>query len=158
MEGRSRVTAPQAVPDYVVDTSVALKWFVEREEADVPQALRLQEASIAGRCTLRAPDLLLVELANALKLGRKLNVKDILEVLNCVRGFDLTLEAFRWATLAKAVEIASIYGHGVTVYDAYFLAVAIETSSVLVTADEAFLRRSGRHPNLISLRRLRLPI
>ena len=141
--------------DYVVDTSVALKWFVEREEADIPQARRLREAYASGECNLRAPELLLVELANALKTERRFNAKDIHKILESIRGYDLFLEAFRWSTLLRAVEIASSYGQRVTVYDAFFLAVAIESGSILVTADEAFLRRAGQHPNLVSLHQLR---
>lgn len=150
------MTTPEPVKDYVVDTSVALKWFIETGETDVPQARRLRDAYQAGRCTLRAPELLLIELANALKAGHRFNKREILEILESIRGFDLALEALRWSTLARAVEIASSYGRGVTVYDAYFLALAIESGSILVTADELFVRSAGAHPNLISLRRLQL--
>jgi predicted nucleic acid-binding protein len=45
----------------------------------------------------------------------------------------------------------------VTVYDSCFLAVAIESDALLVTADEAFLRKVGAHLNITSLRNLRLP-
>ncbi len=149
--------APYHTSDYVVDTSVALKWFIEREEADVPQARRLRAAYASGQCHLRAPELLLIELANALKEGRKYSAKEIHEILESIREYDLALVAFRLSTLLRAVEIASSYGRGVTVYDAFFLAVAIESDSILVTADEAFLRRAGRHPSLVSLHQLRLP-
>lgn len=147
-------TSPFA-PDYVVDSSVALKWFSYRDEPDLRQARNLREAYIDGRCILRAPDLLLLELANALKAGLRLRASEVLQVLVDFRGLAIRLEAFRWSTLAKAVEIAS--ASDATVYDSYFLALALESNSVLVTADEAFLRKTRRYPSIISLRRLRIP-
>lgn len=144
------------VPEYVVDTSVALKWFLEREEADVKQARDLRNACVEGRCNLRAPELLAIELANALTTGQQRTPDRVSQALDQVRRFELRLDAFEWNTLADAVRLASSYG--ITVYDSYFLAVAVESGSLLVTADEAFLRKVGAHPNIVPLRRLRLSL
>ncbi len=142
-------------PKFVLDTSVVLKWFVEEDEADLPQARRLQDAYLQGRCTLLAPELLLFELANALKTGRRFTSSEVLKALEHVFNLELALEGLRWNTLAKAVEMASI--HGATVYDSYFLVLAVESGSLLVTADDAFLGKVRAHPNVVSLRKLRLP-
>ena len=50
----------------------------------------------------------------------------------------------QWSTLQSAVEIAS--ASDATVYDAYYLALALESGGVLVTADEKFLRKARRYP------------
>ncbi len=149
------MTAARPSPAYVVDTSVALKWFVESCEGDVLQAHQLREAYLNGRCTLRAPEFLLLELANALATGLRLKMNKVLEALDAVRRVELYLETLRAETLARAVEIASSYG--VTVYDSYFLALAVEWGCILVTADDAFARKTGAHPSLVALRQLRLP-
>ncbi len=149
------MTAAHPSPAYVVDTSIALKWFVESGESNVLQAHQLREAYLNGRCTLRAPEFLLLELANALTTGLRLKMDKVLEALDAVRRVELYLETLRAETLARAVEIASSYG--VTVYDSYFLAMAVESDSILVTADEIFLRKARRYPSIVSLRQLRLP-
>ncbi len=104
---------------------------------------------------LRAPEFLLWELANVLAIGHKLRPSAVSEALTHLHGLELDLEGVQWSTLQRAVEIAST--SDTTVYDAYFLAVALESDCVLVTADEAFLRKTRRFPGIISLTRLRLP-
>jgi predicted nucleic acid-binding protein len=49
----------------VLDPSVVLKWFVN--EADSGQALKLREEFYAGEREIVVPDLLLFEIANALR-------------------------------------------------------------------------------------------
>jgi predicted nucleic acid-binding protein len=43
-----------------------------------------------------------------------------------------------------------------TIYDSYFLALALETDSVLITADEVFLLKARHLPKITSLRLLQL--
>lgn len=141
--------------DYVVDASVALKWYVQRGEANVTKAFQLLEAYGRGQCTLRAPDLLLWEVANALTIGHRLKPADVFEALTHLRGLEMDLKAMQWSTLRSAVEIASTCD--ATVYDAYYLALALESAGVLVTADERFLRKARRYPGIVSLTQLELP-
>lgn len=144
-----------ARPSLVLDTSVALKWFVEEGEEDVPIARELQEAYLKQKCTLTAPQLLFFELTNGLLAGRKLSPREVVNAVEYVHSLDLRIEPLHWATLARSVDIAS--SCGATVYDSYFLAMALESHSLLVTADEVFLRKVRRYPDVISLRLLRLP-
>jgi predicted nucleic acid-binding protein len=155
LAGSAGVSVPEPVPEYIIDTSVALKWLLEREEGDLIKARDLRNACVEGRCSLRAPELLVIELANALTTGHRHTAHKVSEALDAIRKLDLRLEAVRWSTLGSAVALASSYG--VTVYDSYFWALAVESGRLLVTADEAFLRRAGGHPSVVSLRRLRLP-
>jgi len=149
------LTPAHSRPDYIVDASVALKWYVQRGESDVKKAFLLLEAQGRGRCVLRAPDLLLWEVANALTLGRRLRPAEVSEALTHLRGLELDLNAVQWSTLQSAVEIAS--AADATVYDAYYLALALESGGVLVTADEKFLRKARRYPGIVSLSQLQLP-
>ena len=108
-----------------------------------------------GECVLRAPELLLWELANALTLGAGLSPDDVSEALAHLQGLDLDLRSLQWSTLKRAVEIAT--AADATVYDAYYLALALESGSVLVTADERFLRKAHLYPGIVSLAQLQLP-
>ncbi len=142
-------------PNYVVDTSVALKWYVQRGEPDVKKAFLLLESYSRGQCALRVPDLLLWELANALTLGRRLKPTEVSEALTHLRGLGTDLRSVQWSTLQSAVEIATLVD--ATVYDSYYLALALESGGVLVTADEKFLRKARRYPSIVSLTQLQLP-
>ena len=148
------MTTDPSRPRYVVDTSVVLKWFVQSDESDWSQARELRAAYVQKRCTLSCPEFLVLELANALRTGRRFTAAEIKVIAESFRTLDLVLEALRWSTLAKAVELAASLN--AAVYDSYFLASAIESSSILVTADDLFVRKVGRHPNLSALRQLRL--
>jgi predicted nucleic acid-binding protein len=132
-----------------------LKWFVQSGESDWRQARELRTAYVQKRCTLRCPEYLVLELANALMMGRRFTAAEIKVISESFRGLNLALEPLRWSTLEKAVDLASSLN--AAVYDSYFLASAIESNSILVTADDIFVRKVGNHPNLTSLRRLQLP-
>ena len=144
-----------ASPVLILDTSVVLKWFLEKDEPDVARARELREAFLSRRCTLRAPDLLLVEVANALTAGHRSSPKQVTQALEAIQAIELHLVGVQFPTLVRAVELASTYG--VPVYDSYFLAVAIESEGLLVTADEVFIRKVRPHPAVTSLASLQLP-
>jgi predicted nucleic acid-binding protein len=149
------LSPPTPHPSYVVDTSVVLKWYVQRGESEVRKAFLLLEAYGQGQCVLRAPDLLPWEVANGLAIGRRLKPAEISEALVHLQGLDLDLHPLHWSTLQSAVEIAS--ASDATVYDAYYLALALESGGVLVTADEKFLRKVRRYSGIVSLSQLQLP-
>ncbi len=88
-------------------------------------------------------------------LGRRLKPADVSEALAHLRGLDLDLKSVQWSTLQSAAEIAA--AADATVYEAYYLALALETGGVLVTADEKFLRKARRYPGIVSLTQIQLP-
>jgi len=133
---------------------VALKWVLERGEADVQRAFSLLEAYSRQECVLTAPDLLLVEFANVLIAAHRQEPARAREALDLLSDTGIRILAFRRSALNRAVDLAATLR--ATVYDCYFLAAAIESDAVLVTADEAFLRRVRPHPNTLALRDLGL--
>ena len=149
------MTPDPSRPEYIVDTSVVLKWFVQSGESDWRQARELRAAYVQKRCTLSCPEFLVLELANALKTGKRFTTAEIKVISESFRALNLALEPLRWSTLEKAVDLANSLN--TVVYDSYFLASAIESGNLLVTADDLFVRRVGKHPNLMPLRHLVLP-
>jgi predicted nucleic acid-binding protein len=120
------------VSEVVVDTSVAFKWFVPLGEDGVDEAGRLLDAHLAGDVTIVAPASLPLELANGLRYSPAAE-EDVLEF---VEGFGLThieLVELSASLLADATRLA--FAHAISVYDAVFLAVALERGCPLVTAD-----------------------
>ena len=139
---------------FVVDTSVAVKWVVARDESDVGQARALRKAHIEHRCLLCAPELLVFEFSNALMTGRRSSPADVAEALQELRNLQLDLRPLEWNVAERAV--AHSWEAGTTVCDSYFLALALELGSTLVTADERFHLKARRFGGITLLRDLRL--
>lgn len=120
----------------VLDASAVVKWFVEEEESG--EMRRIRDLHLNGRVEIHVPQLLFVELANALRYVRGLTAVDVVKALEALRVLrlnvveDLTL-------LGEAVEIA--FSHGVTVCDALYVALARATGSKLVTYDKELLEK-----------------
>ena len=113
----------------VVDSSVAIKWFI-REEL-FAEARRL----LAPEYELLAPDLLWAELGNVLWKKHRRGELDQRTAAQLLRAFSrLPIEfhaAGRWTEAAFDLAVR----HGVTVYDGLYLALAAGNGCRVVTAD-----------------------
>lgn len=117
---------------FVVDASVAVKWFVDEPDSD-----DARELAASGE-ELHAPRLMASEVANA--LWRKARLGEI------VRGEAGAVLAWvpempvRWSAdetvSADAVRLALALDH--PVYDCVYLALAHRVGAALVTADRRF--------------------
>jgi predicted nucleic acid-binding protein len=124
---------------WVVDASIALKWVIPEVLSEEADRLR------GGDDDFLAPDLLLVEVANA--LWRKTTAKEISPreadaAIDLVSqsGIDLRPTG---PLLPRAMHVARRLDH--PVYDCVYLALAERERAALVTADQRLLRRlSGR--------------
>lgn len=114
---------------YVVDASVAVKWLVPEEYADIAAAL------IEPFCQLVGPEFLAIEVANvgvqkyrrneltldeALQFGEKIRNFPV----SFVKDIDLVADAARLAT-----------GYGRAIYDCLYVALAVREQCRLITAD-----------------------
>jgi predicted nucleic acid-binding protein len=118
----------------VVDSSVAIKWFVV--EPSSVEAHRLLEVYQTGTLTLLAPDLLYAEVGNIVRKKHRfqgLAAEDAREILAAFRlvTFVVTSSA---ALLEEAYRLAVT--HQRTVYDALYLALSLREQCPWVTADE----------------------
>jgi len=59
----------------ILEVSVVLKWFVDEEDSD--QALRLREEFYTGKREIVVPDLLLFEVANALRYNPSFTAEEV---------------------------------------------------------------------------------
>jgi predicted nucleic acid-binding protein len=120
------------VTDYVVDASVAIKWFVP--EILEAEAKRWLDPSFV----LFAPDLLPSEFGNI--LWKKVRRKEITEAESKRIANELLLAPITFLYslnfLIDALALASATGS--TVYDCMYLQSAIEQDCQLVTADRKF--------------------
>jgi predicted nucleic acid-binding protein len=125
----------------VVDSSVAIKWFVV--EPYSVEAHAILEDYQAGTLTLLAPDLLYAEVGNIVwKKHRFQNLatEDAEEVLAAFRlvTFQVTSGA---VLLEEAYRLAVT--HQRTVYDAMYLALSLREHCHWVTADERIVNALG---------------
>lgn len=124
--------------DFIIDASVAAKWFFPEKHTDA--ALRFLDNSFA----LAAPDLLLAEIGNLLWkrscLGH-LKHADAQLVLKALRAAPLEIEPTE-KYLALALDIA--VSLDCSVYDSLYLSVATTRQSRMVTADRGFYEAIGR--------------
>ena len=125
---------------FVVDASVAIKWFLPEIYSDA--ALRL----LAQQHTLHAPDLIFTEFGNVLWKRVRKNEISKNEANATLEGLlTLHLQAQPSQLLIPlALEIAC--GENRTVYDSLYLAAAIALESRLVTADAKFYRALSKTP------------
>lgn len=123
---------------FVIDASVASKWFVE--EAGSAEARQLLAASLlASPGSWVGPELFHVEVLNVVRKSRPRDrpLDDIVRFLHEIPmrsvGFD--------ASLGQAV--CSFVARGASVHDAFYAAVCERESAALYTADARFARALG---------------
>jgi predicted nucleic acid-binding protein len=116
----------------VVDTSVAVKWFIP--EIHSTAAVRLLDPDII----ISAPDLIGPELGNTLwkKVRRQeITPDEATKILNAFSRSGVEIYP-SGALLVSALELATALDR--TVYDSLYLALAVAQDAVLVTADHRF--------------------
>jgi predicted nucleic acid-binding protein len=130
----------------IVDASVAAKWFLpENGEALMDQAAALLDQYDRREIQFVVPDLFYVEIASAIwkavRIGRVSRAfGDQALVLLTQREFT-TIPSLK--LLDGAFQIAAEYGR--TVYDSLYVALAVQTKSQLITADERLANSLAAH-------------
>ena len=124
--------------DYIVDSNIVAKWLLPEPDSNRARAL------IAPEYKLRAPDLLMPELANVLWKGARrgdFTAGDSDELLNrFVRDHvDVTVRLLPSRLVIKqALQIAAAERH--SIYDCIYLALAVQARCVLITADDHLVK------------------
>lgn len=141
---------------YVLDTSVAIKWFSQKDENDLEKALKIREAYLGKICRIIVPELLFYEMANALRYNHRFTEKDVGLAMESLLKLGLETKKFDEATMKKALALA--YKMSITVYDAYFIALAKNSACTLVTADYICCEKIKSLPGVLRLSEVELEI
>jgi predicted nucleic acid-binding protein len=131
---------------YVLDASVAAKWFLRGpDETLVEEAAAILDGWVSDRLQLIVPDLFWAEMGSILRkasrLGRipKVSAREALAAL-----VEQKLCTFPTLPLLNdAYTIAESFDR--SVYDALYVALAIASNYVLVTADEKLANAVAAH-------------
>jgi predicted nucleic acid-binding protein len=119
----------------VVDSCVAVKWFIREEDSDAAHSL------LAGQSGLIAPDIALAEIANALWKAHKRRIVDQEEVQRRLKGasrfFNQLLPTNE--LLDDGLELACTIDH--PIYDCLYVVVSRRMGAPLVTTDSRLIAR-----------------
>lgn len=134
----------------VVDTSVAVKWFVAEQHS--VEASRVLNQYQDGSVTFLAPDLLVAEFYNVIGKKQSRGLLSESEAQNIIASFRL-IDFTLFPTLDlldDAFKLATTYRR--SVYDCLFMALSTRESCQRVTADEKVVNAVGSSfPNLVWL-------
>lgn len=124
---------------YVLDASVLIKWFSNEEYTD--RALKLRDDFLQGYTELVVPDLLLYEVSNALRYNPNYNENDVIESVDSLYDMGINIIIPTGDVIKSAINLA--FTHDVTLYDAFYAALAKEIDFTLITADAKFYRKTN---------------
>jgi predicted nucleic acid-binding protein len=134
---------------YVLDCSVALKWFFQEPLSDV--ATRLLEQLQRGDADLVAPDCIIPELGHScrkLVLGHKLSAEESYAAIEEFAALPIALVPSR-VLGRQAMELA--IQHLGTFYDALYIALAEREDLKVITADDRMANAFARVSRTVAL-------
>lgn len=137
---------------YVLDASVAAKWFTRHEETDRHKAVALRALHQSGQCTLVVPEFSLLEIVNAIRFSERAEETDASGALRLLELLRLDIVSLDWELLRKATAIA--WAYRIALYDAAYVALAERQGFPLLTADEVMVQRMKGHSAVVRLAEL----
>jgi predicted nucleic acid-binding protein len=129
------------MPNLVVDSSVAIKWFIP--EPYSTEARRILDGYQTGALSFLAPDLINAEFGNIVwkkHVFQRLAADDAQAVIDEFRKVTFTLTSTA-VLLEEAYSLA--VAHHRSVYDTLYLALSIRENCKFVTADEKLVNAIG---------------
>lgn len=123
--------------EYVVDSSVVVKWFITEPGSE--QALRLRDAFATGRVSLVAPTLLFYEVMNAIRFSGVFDAEELVLASRSLSKYEFEI----WRPKGRLLELSAQLSveENVTVYDAVYVALAKRIGSRLFTEDKELLSK-----------------
>jgi predicted nucleic acid-binding protein len=126
---------------FVVDTSVALKWFLADEEDRADSLILLKSISDLNRPVV--PWLWFYEIGNALTVAvrrKRIAFEQLEEILGMLEQMPVDIDPPDRIDLLRLPHLAR--KHGLTTYDAAYLDLALREKLAVATSDAA-LRRAA---------------
>lgn len=138
---------------YVIDASVAVKWYSSFGEDDLEKADKLLQMYVEGSCDFMAPTLISYELANALRFNPNFNSEDVKRAMKSFFELQFTLQPPS-EYMSSAVEVA--FKYSLSLYDAVYATLSQFVGAPLITADYKFLAKVKNMPFIEALRELEI--
>lgn len=110
-------TSKKLSGDFVLDSSVIVKWFCEEEYTAI--ALEFRNSYIKGNVNIACPDLIIYEIANALRYNKRISQEDVKNSINSIIDIGIDIIVPTKIVIESAIFIA--FEHDVTLYDVYIV-------------------------------------
>jgi predicted nucleic acid-binding protein len=123
---------------WIVDASLALNWYLTDEQ---DREYSISVFSSLGNREILIPSLWIYEISNVLLVAHRrgrIPATRIEYVLDSAMNLNLKVDAIAPATAVPLCRLA--LKHGLTVYDAAYLALALRSGAPIATLDKALLR------------------
>lgn len=131
---------------FVIDASVAVKWYVNEELRD--KALRLREDFLSEVIDLEAPSLILYEVGNAIRHHPGATERECASAVRELRNLGIAIRDLDDATAGAAAKLA--FEENLTFYDAAYLSLAKTIEATLVTADKELYNQLSKESKALS--------
>lgn len=138
---------------YVLDSSVIVKWFVRKDEDNVDRALRLMDLFGEGMIGITIPDLAIYEIANALRYNKNFDSEEVKKIISTLMELQFNIINVEERLINSALGIAA--EDDISIYDAIFISISENLMMPLVTANPRHHMRSGKR-NIIDLKNIKL--
>jgi len=122
----------------VIDASVAVKWFSKEEGTQA--ALKVREDHVDGRRSLVAPDLIVYEIANALRFKPGFDQEKVARAVEDLLDLQMDLITLSKELLRICSELA--YRYEITIYDSCYLALGELLGVEVLTSDKQFYEQA----------------
>ncbi len=129
--------------DIVLDASVAVKWFNDKDEEYVDSALSIQERKLSGSIEIIVPGLFFLEVLNAFLTKSEFTKEDITTIKESLVKMNLKVVYPESIILGEAICIATT--NNLTFYDSVYIAVASSNDAILYTEDREILSCSKKY-------------
>lgn len=139
---------------YVLDTSVMLRWFSLDADPDAARALQLRQAHLDEELQLVVLDQSVYELIHILKESDRFGREPIEQALASLHFLHISIEPFDPEIAARTVQIA--FEHDLNIWAAGPIALGAHLRCQTVTGDEAVYRKVAGLPWTALLSRLHL--
>lgn len=140
--------------DIVLDASVAVKWFSEKNEDYVKTALKIQDQKISGDLDIIVPDLFFLEVLNAFQTSSGFGPEDISIIQQSLQKLNLKIVYPNNIILKYTVKIAS--DNDLAIYDSLYLAIAKIYEAPLFTEDKRILSCRSKFTFIKHLKEFRM--
>lgn len=121
----------------VLDASVVIKWFVS--EDDDALAEKIRQDFMDGHSDIVVPDLLRAEVANGLRYKPSFTKRGVHDAITTLEDLGINIVYPDLPLYEQAISIA--FDYDITVYDALYVALALEYEYTLITADDKLVKR-----------------
>ncbi len=116
---------------FVLDASVAVKWFSNEDFTD--KAVRVRDAFLGGKIDLCAPQHILYEVGNSVWKNKSLDLGDSIKAVESFLAIEIELVTLDSEAASQSMKLARDIG--VTYYDAVYVQISAMRKIPLLTAD-----------------------